>query len=268
MTAALHNHKAAFGTERFLILGHRGSPRAAPENTIPSFLKAREQGAGGIELDVHLTREGAIAVFHNYTLSKTTGAKGLLARRTMKELKELDAGSFFSHEYAGASIPTLPEVIEALDRDALIMIEMKSYLGRANRRIAGAVAAVVAKYNLHERAVVSSFNLSLLKEVREADRHIALGFLHHLPCQVFCCEGGALPGGPEVLHPFHRFIGRNYMKRARLRGRRVIPWTVNQTADIERLLSLEVDGLISDYPGTVKKVLQAAGAERGKSDAR
>ena len=102
-----------FGTGRIVVLGHRGSPQEAPENTLPSFRKALEQGADGVELDVHLTCDGALVVFHNYTLSGTTGSRGFLAKRTLEELKELDAGFSFSREYAGTPIPTFTEVVEA-----------------------------------------------------------------------------------------------------------------------------------------------------------
>ena len=263
------NHITAFETEQFLILGHRGSPREAPENTLPSFLKAREQGAGGIELDVHLARDGAIVVFHNYTLSKTTGGRGLLAGRTLEELKQLDAGSSFSSEFAGTPIPTLQEVIEALDEDTFIMIEIKSYLGKANGQIAGAVAGVVAEYDLYERVVASSFNPFILKKVKEADRHVPVGFLHHLPCPGFPGGRSAPPGGPEVLHPFYKVVGKSYMEQARRRGCRVIPWTVNEVAEMHRMIGLGVEGLISDRPGVIKDALRnATGKEKEEEHAR
>ncbi|HHW74205.1 MAG TPA: glycerophosphodiester phosphodiesterase [Firmicutes bacterium] len=252
-----------FGTGRIVVLGHRGSPREAPENTLPSFRRALEQGADGVELDVHLTCDGALVVFHNYTLSGTTGSRGFLAKRTLKELKELDAGSSFSREYAGTPIPTFTEVVEGLDKRAFIMIEIKSYLGRANEDVARAVAAAVAKHDLYERAVVSSFNPRILKKVKESDSRIPVGFLHHLPFPGFSGKSCALfPGRLEVLHPLHRIVSARYMERARRLGCRVIPWTVNSAADLQKILPLGVDGVITDYPGAISDALQAA-KERG-----
>ena len=141
---------------KMMVIGHRGSPREAPENTLPSFLMAMDGGADGIELDVSLSRDGALIVFHNYTLPKTTDGRGMVARQTLARLKSLDAGSFFSEKYAGTRIPTLREVVEVLGEGAFIMIEIKTSLTGANRETADAVSGVVARYNLYKRVVVLS----------------------------------------------------------------------------------------------------------------
>ncbi len=239
-----------------IILGHRGSPHEAPENTLPSFLWALEQGADGIELDVHLTRDGAIAVAHNYALHKTTNGKGLLARRTLAELKSLDAGAAFSSKFAGTPIPTLEEVIEAVDKKACIMIEIKTYTGKANKRIACAIAGVVGSYGLYERTVISSFNPQILKQVKQADRRIPTGWLHNFifPVSPGSCSF-ALFGKPDVLHPFHKYVNNKYMEIARRCGCRVIPWTVNEAAEVKRLIGLGVDGMITDRPGRLKEAM-------------
>lgn len=258
------NRLSHFQPGRIAVLGHRGSPREAPENTLPSFRRALEQGADGIELDVHLSRDGALVVFHNYTLSGTTDGRGLLAKRTLGELKKLDAGSSFSGEYAGTPIPTFAEVVEALDKKAFIMIEIKSYLGEANERIARAVAKAVAAEDLYERTVVSSFNPLILKKLKDIDRDIPAGFLHHLPVPAFSGRESALfPGRLEVLHPLYRIVSAKYMERARRLGCRVIPWTVNAAADLQRVVSLGLDGVISDCPGAIKDALRAM--EKGDS---
>ncbi|NLI70430.1 MAG: glycerophosphodiester phosphodiesterase [Firmicutes bacterium] len=247
---------------KMMILGHRGSPREAPENTIPSFLTALERGADGIELDVTLSRDKALIIIHDYTLSRTTDGRGLAARRTLEQLKSLDAGSYFSRQFAGTRIPTLQEVIEALGRKAFIMIEIKTSLVGANMETADAVAAVVARHDLYKRVVVSSFNPFALVRTRKTDPHIPVGLLH-FPLVPSLLQRGSFADmvRPAVLHPHHRLVNRKYMEQARMLGCRVIPWTVNAEEDLNRMMQMGVDGVITDYPGRIRKVL--AKSKRG-----
>ncbi len=109
-----------------LILGHRGAPLEAPENTIPSFRRAMELGADGVEMDVQLSRDGALMVFHDELLSRTTNGEGKLAAMTFAELRSLDAGDRFNRSFAGEKIPTLDEVLKVLPDGAVVDVEMKS----------------------------------------------------------------------------------------------------------------------------------------------
>lgn len=247
---------------KMMILGHRGSPREAPENTIPSFLMALDRGADGIELDVTLSRDGALFIIHDYTLSRTTDGRGLAARHTLDQLQSLDAGSYFSRQFAGTRIPTLQEVVEALGRKAFIMIEIKTSLVGTNMETADAVADVIARHDLYKRVVVSSFNPFALTRVRKMDSHIPVGLLH-FPLIPSLLQGGSLANmvGPDVLHPHHRLVNRKYMEQARMLGCRVIPWTVNTEEDLDAMMQMGADGVITDYPGKIRKVL--AKSKRG-----
>ena len=113
-----------------IVLAHRGYSAKAPENTMAAFELALAVGADGIELDVHMTRDGEIVVIHDDTLDRTTNGKGPVSDQTMAELRELDAGSWFSPEFAGERIPTLKLVLELIkDKDVLLNIEIKTGLG-------------------------------------------------------------------------------------------------------------------------------------------
>lgn len=246
-------HKTS--AEKILVIGHRGAPGAAPENTVPSFVKAMELGADGIELDVSLSKDGAVMVFHNYLLNKTTDGRGLLSKRTLPELKSLDAGSFFSGEFAGTRIPVLQEVIDALDDKTLLLIEIKTGI-TGNRGIEKEVAALVARNDLYNRVVVSSFNPFILMRIKRADARIPVGFLH-LPLLPFLMDRGSFVSAvnPEFLHPHHKKVNEEYLSRARARGCCVMAWTVNSKEDMLRMIDLGVDGIITDYPDILRGLL-------------
>src|SRR5512138_2694544 len=95
------------------IIAHRGASAHAPENTLSAFRLALEQGADGIELDAKLSADGHVIVIHDQTIKRTTGQPGIVRQMTLRQLKSMDAGSFFDSAYAGEQIPTLAEVFEA-----------------------------------------------------------------------------------------------------------------------------------------------------------
>src|SRR5260370_28010658 len=103
---------ADLGRGRVWVIGHRGAMGHCPENTFVSFERALELGADLVELDVHLTRDGALAVIHDETVDRTTDGHGLLKDHTLSELKLLDAGAWFGPGYAGQRISTLDEVLD------------------------------------------------------------------------------------------------------------------------------------------------------------
>src|SRR5690606_28189003 len=109
-----------------LVFGHRGAKAYAPMNTIPAFELAAEQGADGIELDVHRSKDGHAVIVHDFTVDETTDGNGTVTEMTLAQLKELDAGSWFGEGFHGVQIPTLDEVFEAVGERLLINVEIKS----------------------------------------------------------------------------------------------------------------------------------------------
>ncbi len=243
-----------------LNLGHRGAPEAAPENTIPSFTAALEAGADGVELDVRLSRDGVVVVMHDRTVNKTTSGKGPVSRKTLAELKALDAGSKFSPAYAGTSVPTLEEAIAALPQHAFINIETKSS-APAGHLLEQKVADLVSGYDLYHRVIVSSFNPFSLALLKQIDSRIPVGLLY-LP--VLRLDRRCLLNRfkPEALHPHYSIVNSRYMSRARARGYKVYAWTVNSAAKMMELLDLGVDGIITNRPDLLSKLLRERGQQR------
>lgn len=246
------------GKQTVLNLGHRGAPEAAPENTIPAFLKAMEAGAHGVELDVHLSRDGETIVIHNRTVDKTTDGSGPVSGRTLSELKSLDAGTWFSAEFAGTRLPTLEETVIALPREAFINIETKSG-AVAGTALEKKVAEAINRFGLHDRVIVSSFNPLSLARIKKIDRRIETG-------QLYMPLFPALPPTspvhlfkPDALHPHYKKVSAAYVAKARARGYRVNVWTVNTRIEMEQMLDLGVDGIITNRPDLLSELLRERG---------
>lgn len=237
--------------------GHRGAPECAPENTLSSFRAAVELGASGVELDVMLSADGEVVVIHDYSLERTTDGTGPVKAYNLAGLKRLDAGCWFSADFSGERIPTLQEVIEELDPAVFLNIEIKSE-SPATDGLEKAVVQAIAENDLYDRVIVSSFNPISLIRVKAADKNIDVGLIYAPDLEIYLRKGWFIPFlRPEALHPRHDMVDEDYMAWARKKGFKVVVWTVNEVEEMERLLNLGVDGMITDRPGVLRQVLQA-----------
>lgn len=239
------------------LFAHRGASAHAPENTLSAFELALQHGADGIELDTKLTADGVPVVIHDQTVDRTTGATGRVGQLTLKELRALDAGSFFDIAFRGEKIPTLEQVFEAVGQRTIINVELTNYASPKDD-LPEKVAALVQKYHLEERILVSSFNPAALRRIHRILPTMLLGLLAlpGLPGFFHRSMGSWLtPHG--AIHPEKGDVTPGLVASAHRRGRRVHVWTVNDPGDMQRLCSLGVDGFFTDDPRLARKVLHA-----------
>jgi len=250
-----------YGDREVINLGHRGSPEVAPENTLPSFAAVLQQGAHGVELDVMLSKDGELVVIHDFTLGKTTTGAGLVKEHTLEELKQLDAGSWFGEPFIGTTIPALQEAIDRLPSTTLFNIEIKGE-NIFTDGVEQAVIDAVVENGLLDRVIVSSFNPISLLRVRWADHRIPIALLYSPDLPVFLSDGWFVPVlRPEALHPRYDMVDEAYMARAKNKGYRINVWTVNEAAEMKRLIDLGVDEIITDRPDLLRQILQERGLE-------
>lgn len=237
---------------RPLIIAHRGDSAHAPENTLAAFRLAMQNGADGVELDVSLSADGELIVCHDNTVDRTTQGKGKIADLSLAQLKELDAGAWFSPSFAGERLPTLAEVFAALPH-GLIDVELKP--GALNSPLPEKVAALVRQFGYESRVLITSFQPLYLKRLP----HLTTGLLE-------------LPGGvgkvshalfttflhPQFIVPYYKSITVDFMAAQRKRQRSVIPWTVNDPQAIRALRDLGVDAIITDDPLAARQALEGA----------
>jgi glycerophosphoryl diester phosphodiesterase len=246
---------SSFYLDRPLNFAHRGASAEAPANTLAAFMLASELGADGIELDVHLSRDGEIVVIHDFTVESTTDGEGKVANKTLAELRELDAGSWFDPAFAGQQIPTLQEVVDAVGDRLLLNIEIKTKSLR-DSTLSAEVVRLIERNHLFNRVVVSSFNPRSLRWVRQLNSSIPIGFLYS-PDQPWWLRGEWMQAlvQPDALHPHYSQLDDEMMMRARERGYRIHTWTVDDPGEMWKLVRQRVDLIITNRPDILSKVL-------------
>lgn len=233
---------------RILVFGHRGARAYAPMNTIPAFELAVEQGADGVELDTHLSRDGILIVLHDFTVDSVTDGNGYAKYMTLSELKELDAGKKFGDAFAGTCIPTLDEVFEAVGRKLFINVEIKSE-SQDTDGVEQAVADCIQYHGMQSRVIVSSFNPLALQRFRTIMPEVPIGYLYAPQYTFFPEVMETLPH--EARHPHESIIDASYMQWVRNHNWRVNTWTVNDPIRAIELRNLGVDAIITDAPDVI-----------------
>lgn len=228
----------------------------APQNTRSALEKAVELGADGVELDVQYSSDGALVVFHDVTLDETTDGEGKVVSHTLKELRSFDAGSWFDDRFKGERILTLDEAFDVLGDRIAINVEIKAFT-LSSTGMEQDVVDLIQQYSLQERVLVSSFNPFSVRRVKRYDSRIQTALLY-APEQplIFRRVWFRHLVKPDVLHPFFQMVDEPHVTWARRKGYRVNVWTVNEVEDMERMVSLGVDGIITDYPDRLRDLLK------------
>ncbi len=230
---------------------HRGASARAPENTLAAFQAALDDGADLVELDVHLTRDGGLAVIHDATTERATGVGRVVAETDMETLRGLDAGRHKGPAWTrqGIGIPELGDVFALLAGRMLVNVEVKSG-GDALPPLARRIAA----YGMADRVVVSSFDAEVVRAAGTMEPRVLTGLLVDQaapdPIRATQAHGAAL------LHMAHRCITPELVGRAHERGIRVLAWTVNDPAEMRRLAALDLDAILSDDPRLLRQTLE------------
>jgi len=239
-----------------VIFGHRGASRYAPENTVAAFDLAISQGGNALELDTMLTSDGIPIVIHDHTLERTTNETGMVNRKIVDEIRELDAGLYFSEEFRGEKVPLLEDMLIRYQDKILINIELKNYHSPKDE-LASIVLEMVESLGMLDHVIFSSFlprNLKILRSLQPAAKVALLtpkGILGVLFRSVFF-HGQS----PEIIHPSFDVVTRESIENEHRRGRRVNVWTVNDPQTARNLIDWGVDGLITDDPGALLKLLK------------
>lgn len=231
------------------IFAHRGASGYAPENTLEAFRLAMEQGADGIELDVHLTKDGEVVVIHDETIDRTGNGQGNVRDYTLEELKKF---SFHNRmeKYKGVQIPTLKEVLDLVKNSQMkVNIELKTgiywYEGIEEKTM-----EIVKNRKMEDRIIYSSFNHYSIQKILEQDVHAETAYLFSdvpLSMEKYAKRTGVKGLHPAVYHLKMADFLETYLKS----GLKVRVWTVNNKEDMKMFMDAGVDAVITNYPDII-----------------
>jgi glycerophosphoryl diester phosphodiesterase len=230
----------------FKKIAHRGASGQYPENTALAFKKAIEAGADMIELDCQLTQDGHVVVFHDERLTRTAGVRGTVRSKTLAQLKKLDIGRWRKNSFKGEHILTLEEALECVSGNTDLCLEIKAYDDSAPG-IELKILFIVSHYDYLDRTIISSFNYNCLSRVRELAPEASIGILFGSNVKDDPFEAARRLAANSI-QVQKQIVTGEFLSRAWEDGLDVYVWTVNEIKDMEALVSLGVQGLISDFP--------------------
>jgi len=240
-----------------LIIAHRGARGEAPENTLAAFRLGLAQGCTGIELDVHLTKDGEIVVCHDDTVNRTTDGTGAIHDMTVSELKKLDAGAWFGEAYRGERIPLLCEVFELTPPHVMINVEIKESYGR---RLEPALLELLSQYDRLGNTVVSSFDHKSLLYLKLLEPRVKIGLLYDIDAVRHADLARFMNVPVYSLHPRFKRLSAEETQDAIRQGLRVYPFTINDEAQMSLALDYGVSGIITDYPERLRLLMERRSA--------
>ncbi len=269
ITVGPRPHRPALSAERPLIFAHRGGAALAPENTLAAFQNGVDLGADALELDIRLTADGELVVIHDETVDRTTDGAGKVIDKTVAELKQLDAGYRFTSDGAypfrgkGVVIPTLTEVLRAFP-DRIINIDIKDPLPAAADRLVDVIDAADAQ----DRIIVGSFHNDILRRFSRSAPGIAaiaganetrlFTVLQRLGLTRLHRPLGDIYEIPPASGVF-RLDTPRFITRAHALNQRVVYWTIDDPAEMRRLLERGADGIITDRPDLAAQIFREFG---------
>lgn len=233
---------------------HRGFSGKYPENTMLAYRKAIEAGCDGIELDVQFSKDHELVLIHDEKIDRTCCHKGYVKDYTYEQLSAFDFSYKFKFRVPFQKIPTLREYFELVKNlDIITNIELKTsiieYPG-----IEQAVYDLICEYNLQKKVVISSFNHYSILRMKALDPHLVCGFLTE-SCLI-------APGSyvsmqkVEGYHPRYTSLSKEVVQEVHEHGIRINTWTPNGKEDIQKVLDLGVDGIITNYPDRVRQCME------------
>ena len=248
--------------EQVMIQAHRGASGYAPENTLPAFKMAVEMGADGIECDIHLTKDGHFVVCHDDTVNRTSNGEGSISQMTLAQIKTLDFGSKFDAKFAGTTAPTLEEMLEVVKPLKVINIEIKRFEHEMGLDAAlNLFYDTLKRFDVIQNTIVSSFDADVLKRLKELHSDIYTCLLYS---KLERPSEKAQKIGCSAIHPHFGSLKKATILSAHRRGMKVNCWTPNTKSDVDKMIKMGVDGIITNYPDIAKEARKENNEDKNK----
>lgn len=238
---------------RTQVTAHRGFSKVAPENTMPAFQAAMDCGADYIELDLQLTADDQLVVIHDDKLDRTTNGKGLVERYTYEQLKTLSAGSWFGSdgEFDDVEIPLFSDVLELTGKDIMLNIEIKK--SGDPKKTAEKAVELIEEYDIVNSCYVTSFSYPALKKVKQLNPKIKTAFIANLATATSYAQLPYI----DAVSMNYLFVNQSVVNSAHHHGKRIFVWTVDRQSEMQKMMALGVDNIITDRPDKALEIVNS-----------
>ena len=250
------------------IIGHRGIPSIAPENTLDSFKLAYKNGADIIESDVYITTDNEIVIMHDDTLTRTTDGTGYVEKHTLAELRKLNANKQFKNKYPNEKIPTLKEYLEEFkDKDVVHFIEIKS----ERPEIIIKLKQLIKEAGMEDQVVLISFDKTQLQRVEKLMPWASVGILSRILAsndigQSLYYIFTTTQSVNSTFNPSFSCMNSETLEALKHRGMTVWPWTYNNYADFKKHFKMGIYGMTTNYSNWAKNLIKYVTVEEKEID--
>jgi len=241
-------------SQRVLVIAHRGNSHSAPENTLAAFTSAIQVGADLVELDYYHSADHIPVVFHDKDLDRTTNARQVfrkknipLTSKTLAQLRRLDAGKWFDAKFTGTTIPTLQEAIRTIQNGSVTLIEHK-------QGDAATCIKLLQRLDVLDEVVVQSFDWQYISQCHQLAPSLSLAALGNKKLTDKILDDIQRTGAKTVGWKQQR-IQRREIEMVHRRGLKIWVYTVNETGRAAELIRDGIDGIITNRPQAIKKLL-------------
>ena len=243
--------------DEFTAIAHRGASAYFPENTIPSFEGAIAMGADMVELDVQLTSDNEVVVFHDEKISRCMDGRGKIADHTLAQLKKMDAGNWYDKKFQNTRIPTLAEVLDICKNKIAVNIEIKTE--SVSKMFFGGIEEkclkIVKQNGMNDHVVFSSFDPRAIMHLKQIDNNVTVAVLFDKKHY-----GSKLPSdiiesvGADAFNCSSSEFNQKWLANINLNNIPVNIYTVNDTKNMRRFINMGVSGIFTNKPDILKKV--------------
>lgn len=242
--------------KNFLVIAHRGASNYAPENTMAAFKLAHEMQVDMIELDVQLSKDGIPVVFHDAKLDRHSNGKGPVSSFLFNEIRQLDAGNWFSIKFKGEKIPSLKEVLMWASGKIFVNIEIKkeavgdSIEGGVEEKI----LQLVQQMGMEKQVIISSFDYRAVKRIKKMRTDIMTGLLYHKKSSAKLSPVQLLNNyGADFFHCSRSEMNKKWLAQLNEFGKRYLIYTVNKKKQMKKWMQMGAFGIFSDKPDLLRE---------------
>ena len=223
------------------IAAHRAGAVFAPENTIPALENAIQSKAAYAEIDVQQSKDGKLYILHDTSFKRTTGIAKQIWEVSAEEINTFDAGSYFSPEFEGTKIPTLEEMMKVADGKIKLMIELKKN-GHENE-LEQQTVELIQRYKFQNQCAIASMDLSVLQKVKELDPSLITVYIAPVVYGDIYTVSYI-----DIVSVEATFVNTKMIKQLHEHHKSIFVWTINKDDELKRILSMDIDGIVTDNP--------------------